>query len=53
MLVSGSDDFTMFLWKPGESKKPVARMTGMRALYLHSLVCLLLMTGVCRAPTAY
>ncbi len=27
-LVSGSDDFTLFLWQPGESKKPVARMTG-------------------------
>lgn len=27
-LVSGSDDFTMFLWEPSTSKKPVARMTG-------------------------
>lgn len=27
-MVSGSDDFTMFLWKPSESKQPVARMTG-------------------------
>lgn len=27
-LVSGSDDFTLFLWDPGESKKPKARMTG-------------------------
>ncbi|KAI8749127.1 notchless protein 1 [Biomphalaria glabrata] len=27
-LVSGSDDATMFLWKPEDSKKPVARMTG-------------------------
>ena len=27
-LVSGSDDFTLFLWRPGESKKAVARMTG-------------------------
>ena len=27
-LVSGSDDFTLFLWQPAESKKPVARMTG-------------------------
>ncbi len=27
-LVSGSDDFTLFLWEPGESKKHVARMTG-------------------------
>jgi ribosome assembly protein 4 len=32
MLVSGSDDFTMFLWNPGESKKPVARMTGHQQL---------------------
>jgi ribosome assembly protein 4 len=27
-LVSGSDDFTLFLWSPAESKKAVARMTG-------------------------
>ncbi|XP_059178020.1 notchless protein homolog 1-like [Physella acuta] len=27
-LVSGSDDSTMYLWKPEDSKKPVARMTG-------------------------
>jgi len=28
LLVSGSDDFTCFLWDPSHSKKPVARMTG-------------------------
>ncbi len=28
LLVSGSDDFTLFLWEPGENKKHVARMTG-------------------------
>ena len=27
-LVSGSDDFTMFMWEPSTSKKAVARMTG-------------------------
>lgn len=27
-LVSGSDDFTMFLWSPTTDKKPLARMTG-------------------------
>ena len=27
-LVSGSDDFTMFLWEPSLSKKPLQRMTG-------------------------
>lgn len=27
-LVSGSDDFTMFLWRPSDDKKPIARMTG-------------------------
>ncbi|XP_064612441.1 notchless protein homolog 1-like [Liolophura sinensis] len=27
-LVSGSDDFTLFLWQPEEEKKPIARMTG-------------------------
>ncbi|XP_028400379.1 notchless protein homolog 1-like [Dendronephthya gigantea] len=31
-LVSGSDDFTLFLWEPEENKKPVARMTGHQAL---------------------
>jgi len=28
MLASGSDDFTIFLWNPTSSKKPVARLTG-------------------------
>ena len=28
LMVSGSDDFTMFLWKPADDKKPIARMTG-------------------------
>lgn len=27
-LLSGSDDFTLFLWSPLVSRKPVARMTG-------------------------
>lgn len=27
-LVSCSDDFTLFLWKPQESKTPITRMTG-------------------------
>jgi hypothetical protein len=27
-MVSGSDDFTMFLWSPSTSKTPIARMTG-------------------------
>lgn len=27
-LVSGSDDFTLFLWNPAEAKAPLARMTG-------------------------
>uniref|UniRef100_A0A4W3KHI6 Notchless homolog 1 (Drosophila) n=1 Tax=Callorhinchus milii TaxID=7868 RepID=A0A4W3KHI6_CALMI len=31
-LVSGSDDFTLFLWTPAENKKPLARMTGHQAL---------------------
>ena len=30
VLVSGSDDFTLFLWNPADSKKHIARMTGMR-----------------------
>ncbi|KAM9417465.1 notchless protein homolog 1 isoform 1-T2 [Salvelinus alpinus] len=31
-LVSGSDDFTLFLWNPAEDKKPLARLTGHSAL---------------------
>lgn len=31
-LVSGSDDFTLFLWTPAEEKKPLCRMTGHHAL---------------------
>lgn len=31
-LVSGSDDFTMFLWEPEDGKKPLARMTGHQQL---------------------
>ena len=27
-MVSGSDDFTMFLWAPAVGKEPLARMTG-------------------------
>ncbi|CAJ0932145.1 unnamed protein product, partial [Mesorhabditis belari] len=31
-LVSGSDDFTMFLWNPSESKQHIARLTGHQQL---------------------
>jgi len=31
-LVSGSDDFTMYLWEPGTSKQPIARLTGHQQL---------------------
>ncbi|XP_015597269.1 notchless protein homolog 1 [Cephus cinctus] len=31
-LVSGSDDFTLFLWNPEKEKKPIARMTGHQQL---------------------
>uniref|UniRef100_A0A0C9QVM9 TSA: Wollemia nobilis Ref_Wollemi_Transcript_5414_2075 transcribed RNA sequence n=1 Tax=Wollemia nobilis TaxID=56998 RepID=A0A0C9QVM9_9CONI len=34
-LVSGSDDFTMFLWEPASSKHPKARMTGHQQLVNH------------------
>jgi hypothetical protein len=27
-LATGSDDFTLYLWEPGASKTPLARMTG-------------------------
>ncbi|KAK0082007.1 hypothetical protein PV325_011239 [Microctonus aethiopoides] len=32
ILVSGSDDYTLFLWKPEIEKKPIARMTGHQQL---------------------
>ncbi|XP_054290100.1 notchless protein homolog 1 isoform X2 [Macrosteles quadrilineatus] len=31
-LVSGSDDFTLYLWTPEKDKKPIARMTGHQQL---------------------
>merc|ERR1719443_2419858 len=31
-MVSDSDDFTLFLWKPSSDKKSVARMTGHQQL---------------------
>jgi len=34
-LVSGSDDFTLILWHPSESKTSIARMTGHQALINH------------------
>ncbi len=35
MLVSCSDDFTIFLWDPATSKKPIARLTGHQQLVNH------------------
>uniref|UniRef100_A0A183E832 WD_REPEATS_REGION domain-containing protein n=1 Tax=Gongylonema pulchrum TaxID=637853 RepID=A0A183E832_9BILA len=32
ILVSGSDDFTLFFWKPAEEKKSKTRMTGHQQL---------------------
>merc|ERR1712216_606669 len=34
-LVSGSDDFTMFMWDPSTAKKPLHRMTGHVQLVNH------------------
>lgn len=34
-LVTASDDFTMFLWEPLKSNKPVCRMTGHQKLVNH------------------
>ena len=31
-LVSGSDDFTLFLWNPETDRKPICRMTGHQQL---------------------
>ena len=35
LLVSCSDDFTLFLWDPSDGKKPLARMTGHQAPVNH------------------
>lgn len=34
-LLSGSDDFTLFLWKPSEDAKPIQRMTGHQKVVNH------------------
>lgn len=34
-LVTGSDDFTMFLWNPSNNEKPIARLTGHNQLINH------------------
>src|SRR5690554_3200633 len=36
-LISGSDDFTMFMWEPKQQKKPLTRMTG--HVQLINMVC--------------
>lgn len=36
-MVSGSDDFTLFLWNPAESKKHIERMTGK---HVHACICM-------------
>ena len=48
-LVSGSDDFTLFLWQPSESKKQIARMTGKNSFiiidkFLNMCVCVCVYT---------
>ena len=35
LLVSGSDDYTLFVWKPAADKKPIARLTGHQGLVNH------------------
>jgi ribosome assembly protein 4 len=34
-LITGSDDFTMFLWDPEKATKPIARLTGHQKLINH------------------
>jgi len=34
-LISGSDDFTLFLWHPTENKHPIKRLTGHQQLVNH------------------
>jgi ribosome assembly protein 4 len=35
VLISGSDDYTMFMWTPHSSSKPVNRMTGHQGIVNH------------------
>ena len=50
-LVSGSDDFTMFMWEASTSKAPLARMTGhMQLINQASLCCLAQLAAVCVLP---
>eukprot|EP00912_Choanoflagellata_sp_UC4_P002266 UC4_evm1s1434 len=35
LLVSGSDDFTLFLWSPTDNKKSITRMTGHQQQVVH------------------
>lgn len=47
-LVSGSDDFTMFLWEPSVSKHPKTRMTGhqqVRIMFFFLLIILKVYVG--------
>ncbi|EDV22616.1 uncharacterized protein TRIADDRAFT_28728, partial [Trichoplax adhaerens] len=37
LMVSGSDDYTLFLWHPAKEKTPIARMTGHQQLV--NMVC--------------
>jgi ribosome assembly protein 4 len=37
-LVSGSDDFTLFLWNPQHDKAPITRMTGTLRQFFHVIV---------------
>ena len=55
-MVSGSDDFTLFLWHPAKSNKPVCRMTGHQQLinqvtYLFVLVTRIYGIIICRYLT--
>lgn len=48
-LVSGSDDFTMFMWEPATTKHPKARMTGHQQVTVFmNIAC-----SFCDAHTSY
>jgi len=51
-LISGSDDFTMFLWEPEKSTKPVARLSGLSSPSNRSLTAghQKLINHVCFSP---
>jgi hypothetical protein len=48
LMVSGSDDFTMFLWNPAKEKKSLARLTGAKAKKINKKYAAGESFGICK-----